>query len=129
MSSKKQMLDTGGALTQSVAGSAAPVGDQTGAMDLTTHVGGMRPTSYLVTVTVSSAPADIVMWGMAGGMWGRHNGRYGERSGGVVATALAVGTHHFVIEDAGLYSHVFFTKSAGVVDVRMLPVIFGSYGG
>ena len=98
----------------------------------------MRPSRYLVTVVVTVAPSDLFMWGCvmhlgavntpADDQWGLHNGRYGVQANGKIGTALAVGTHHIVVTDVGIYTHLFFTKSAGTVDVYVRPIYESTRG-
>lgn len=124
MSSKKQTLASG---QSSSAGSSAPVGDQVGAIDAETlHAGGMKPNAYLITAVVSGSSSDLRVWGRARGVWGLHNGRYGQHPGGLLGTALAAGAHHFVVEDLGVYDQLYFVKSAGTVDVTVLPILFSN---
>lgn len=92
----------------------------------------MRPKKWLVTAVVTSAPSDLFIWGaLAGGViddatddkWGVHNDKYGRILAGKLGTALAVGTHHFIVEDIGIYTRVYFQKSAGAIDVFLTDIL------
>lgn len=95
--------------------------------------GTNRPTKYLVTAVVTAAPSDLFMWGCvmhlsgvdtpADDQWGLHNNVYGTQANGKIGTALAVGTHHFVVEDVGLYARLMFQKSAGNIDIYVRPIL------
>lgn len=136
MSSKKQALGT----VQSMAGigTAAPSGGVGIDLTLFDETGQMRPSKWLITAVVTSAPSDLFLWGLVmhvGGVdtpnddqWGLHSGKYGQQAQGKIGTALAVGTHHIVVEDVGAYTHLFFTKSAGTVDVYLRPYIESDRG-
>lgn len=130
MSSKKQQLENGSAQEQVTLGTIAPVGDAAGRIDLGSgHRGGMRPSSYLITAVVEVGASDLIMYGRVDSVWGLHTGRYGLPSQGKIGTALAVGTHHIVVEDVGLYDELFFAKSANTISsVKVTPVAFSNYG-
>lgn len=131
MSSKKQQLENGKKQTQTGVTNVPPVGDQAGRIELGDgHRGGMRPTSYLVTAVIA-VQGDLLMWGRVDGVWGLHSGRYGAGIGqGKIGVALAVGTHHIVVEDVGLYDELFFTTSVadGATSVDVRPILYSNYG-
>lgn len=113
---------------------AAPSGADAKSIDLSIAYtyDVMRPDKWLVTAVVSSAPSDLFLWGLlaAGVMddatddlWGLHNDKYGVIKLGKLGTALAVGTHHFVVEDLGLYARLYFQRSAGAVNVTITPIL------
>lgn len=134
MSSKKQQLQNGAKQTQANIPAVAPVGDQAGRIVLGAngfgaHKGGLRPASYLITAVVTVAPSDLFMYGRVDTVWGLHSGRYNVTSTqGKIGTALAVGVHHIIVEDVGLYDELFFIKSAGNIDVSVMPILFSNYG-
>ena len=102
------------------------------------HEGAMRPAEYLVTAIVSGGPSDLFMRGCvmhlglidtpADDQWAFHNNVYGTQINGKLATALANGTHHFVVKDVGNYTRLWFTKSAGTVDIYVRPILYSSRG-
>lgn len=114
--------------------STAPSGADAGGIDLTTALTyyNMRPERWLVTATVTTAPSDLTLWGLlavgnpddaSDDLWGLHNDLYLVIKGGKLGTALAVGTHHFIVKDIGVYARLYFQKSAGTVDVRLTPLL------
>lgn len=131
MSSKKQVLGTVQSMTG--IGTAAPSGGVGVDLTLFTEAGNMRPSKWLVTAVVTAAPSDLILYGCvmhlndvdtpADDQWGLHNGKYGQWSNGKIGSALAVGTHHIVVEDLGVYTRLFFVKSAGTVDVYVRPFL------
>jgi len=91
----------------------------------------MRPKKWLVTAVVTSAPTDLFIWGAAAAgviadssddRWGLVNDKYGRIVAGKLGTALAVGTHHFVVEDIGVYTRLYFQRTAGAADVFITPI-------
>jgi len=91
----------------------------------------MRPDKWLVTAVVTVAPSDLTLWGaLAAGaalsaaddVWGLHNDKYGVIKAGKLGSSLAVGTHHFIVTDIGVYSRLHFQKSAGTVSVTITPI-------
>ncbi len=91
----------------------------------------MRPDRWLVTATVTVAPSDLTLWGAfaagvqdsaADDIWGLHNDKYLVIKAGKLATALAVGSHHFIVTDIGIYARLYFQKSAGTVSVTITPI-------
>lgn len=134
----KQQL--GAVLTMASIGTDAPSGDDAESIDLTgNHDGGYRPDQYLVTAVVTSAPSDLFVWGLvmhgsgaidtpSDDLWGLHNNRYGTQVNGKIGTALAVGTHHFVLKDIGIYTRLYFQRSAGAVAIHVRPIYFAARG-
>ena len=114
-------------------GSAAPSGGV--GVDLTSFIeaGNMRPSKWLITAVVTVAPSDLFLWGCvmhlqdvdtpADDQWGLHSTATGLQGQGKIGTALAVGTHHIVVDDVGVYTRLFLTKSAGTVDVYVRPYL------
>lgn len=100
------------------------------------HFGMMRPGRYLVTAVVTGGASDLYIYGrvavgdsdQSDDRWGLHNDARGRILNGKLGTALATGTHHFIVEDIGLYGAVFFTKSANSVDVYVHPISSSHYG-
>lgn len=128
---KKQQLDNGHTQEQVDLGVVAPAGDQAGRIELGDgHRGGLRPSSYLITAVVSVGASDLIMYGRVDGVWGLHSGRYSTTGAqGKIGAALAIGTHHIVVEDVGLYDELFFLKSANTIaSVKVTPILFGGYG-
>lgn len=91
----------------------------------------MRPDKWLVTAVVTVAPSDLTLWGaLAAGaalsaaddVWGLHNDKYLVIKNGKIATALPVGSHHFIVCDIGVYARLYFQKSAGTVSVTITPL-------
>lgn len=135
MSSKTQQL--GDVQASAAIGTAAPSGDV--GIELSQGwPGGARPTSYLVTAVVTGGASDLFMWGCvrhlgagdtpADDQWGLHNNRYGTQASGKIGTALAAGTHHIVVEDVGIYTRLFFTKSANNIDIYVRPIQYSGRG-
>lgn len=102
-----------------------------------TTQGMVRPAKWLVTAIVTVAPSDLFVWGSApyaveasaaDDEWGLVNDRFGSHPGGKLGTALAIGTHHFVCEDLGLFTQIAFQKSAGTVDVHVRPIYAAGLG-
>ena len=96
-----------------------------------------RPTRWLVTVVVTVAPSDLLLYGLVAlgapddatdDVWALYNDRYGRVVGGKLGTALAIGKHTFVVSDMGVYDRVYFQKSAGTVDVRIAPILESERG-
>lgn len=137
MSSKLQSLDYSELRTMTAAAAGAPSGDV--GLEMATGMrGALRPSLYAITVVVTVAPADVLMYGCimhlgavdtpADDQWGLVNDRYKTVVNGVLGTALAIGTHHFVVEDLGIFGRLYFTKSAGTVNVFVRPLIHGGRG-
>lgn len=91
----------------------------------------MRPMKWLITAIVTVASSNLIVWGsLAQGVidisaddkWGQHNDKYGLSKNGILGTALAVGTQHFVFEDVAIYDRLYFQKSAGTIDVYLTPI-------
>jgi len=96
-----------------------------------------RPDKWLVQATVSVAPSDLFVWGaLAFGspddasddVWAVHNDKYGRVLAGKLGTALAVGSHAFIVTDVGVYARLYFQKSAGTVNVKIAPIYHGKRG-
>lgn len=100
------------------------------------HAGLLRPSRYLITAVVTSAPSDLYVYARAAigsadntnDRWGLYNDMFGRVVAGKLGTTLAVGTHHFVLENIGIFSELWFTKSAGAIDVYVHPIAHGNYG-
>lgn len=116
-------------------GTVAPTGAV--GIHLTALPGAMKPSSFLVTAVVTSAPSDLFIWGCApdgdpgdetDDRWGVINDKFGRVVAGKLGTALAVGTHHFIVDDIGIFHRLSFTKSAGAVDVYVAPIYFSRRG-
>lgn len=91
-----------------------------------------RRVKWLVTVVISGGPATITLWGALGAgvdgdatddLWGKHNDKYGDITAGVLGTTIADGTHHFVVEDLGIYTRLYVQNSAGTVTGFMSPIM------
>lgn len=122
----KQQLENGSAQTQASVGTAAPVGDQAGRIILGSgHRGGLRPESYLITATVTTA-GDLLLYGRVDSVWGLLSSRQGAHPQGKIGNALSVGVHHIVVEDIGMLDELFFTTSVGgaISSVTVKPIIF-----
>lgn len=112
--------------------SIAPVGDV--GVDLKELPDTARPTTYLITAVVTAAPSDLTIWGLqalgasgdvASDAWGMFNDKRGRVLSGKLGTALVVGTHHFIVEDLGVFHKLYFQKSAGAIDVTVQAIRFG----
>ncbi len=112
-----------------------PVGDV--GIDMTLFLEASRPRWWLVTVAVTDAPGTLYMWGAlpmgvpddaSDDIWGFHQDEYGTFPIGVIATSLPVGTYHFMIDGFGLYSRVYFQKSAGTMTVTLSEILEGGRG-
>lgn len=123
-----------GVITKNGIASTAPSGADANAIDLTVALPqyNMRPERWILTAVVTVAPSDLTIWGLlaAGNqddatddLWGLHNDKFLAIKDGKIGTALAVGIHHFIVMDLGVYARLYFQKSAGTVDIRLTPVI------
>lgn len=109
-----------------------PAGAQAGSLDIGTgQFGGAKPNTYMITCIVTVAPSDVNLWveqahgdptTEADNIWSLFNDKYGTVKLGKLGTALAIGNHTFVVEDLGVYRRLYFTKSAGTVDVHVRPI-------
>ena len=115
---------------QTDAASVAPVDDV--GIDMTQFGGQSKSKSFLATVTVTGGASNVSVWGaLAQGaeedatddVWGLHQDPLGAIAPlGLLGTALPVGTYHFMIDGLGLYSRVYFQKSANTVDVILTEI-------
>lgn len=123
-----------GVITKTAIASTAPSGADVNSIDLTVVLPqyNMRPMTWIVTAVVTVAPSDLTIWGLlavgdqddvTADLWGLHNDKYLAIKNGKIATALAVGVHHFIVTDLGVYARLYFQKSAGTVDIRLTPVL------
>lgn len=118
-------------------GSVAPTGN-VGIGLSNPQLGTARPSAYIITAVVTVAPSDLIMWGCvvegvsgdrSDDIWGMFSDKRGNNKQGKIGTALAIGTHHILVEDAGIFAAVFFTKSAGTVDISGIrPVFYANRG-
>lgn len=116
-----------------VGGAAAPTGDVglelSGWVEMTS-----RPTKWLLTVVVTVGTATTTLWGCTPAgvpddstddVWGIYNDMHGRVKNGDIGggAALAVGTHHFIVDHLGIFSRVYvqFT-GAGTVAATLAPV-------
>ncbi len=115
--------------------SIAPVGDV--GIDLTLFLEAARPRWWHVTVVVTVAPSNLTVWGalaqgvaddLTDDIWGVHQDEYKTIPLGVIATALPVGTYHFITDGLGLYSKLYFQKSAGTIDVTLSEILDAERG-
>lgn len=88
-------------------------------IDLKLLPGGLKPSLYLITVVVVDVATDIDAWiliadGVSGDesddQWGLFTDKYDRVVSGRLATALAAGTHHFVVEDLGGAHRLYFVR-------------------
>lgn len=94
--------------------------------------GGWR--KMTLTVVVSGGASDVKLWVRvkggdgtpAQGIWGLFQDQYGIVRLGVVATALPVGTYHFVIPDVGGFAALYIQKSANTVTALLTPIQEGT---
>lgn len=93
-----------------------------------------RPSIYIVTAVISDAASTIYMWGqravgaadnVSDDQWGLFNDKYGTIKLGVLGTTIPTGTHHWIIEDLGVFRAIYFQKSAGNVNVYVQPIHYG----
>ncbi len=98
---------------------------------MTSFTGQSKARWWLATVVVTVAPSNLTIWGaLAQGVpedesddvWGLHQDSYGSHPLGLIATALPVGTYHFLVEGLGMYSRIYFQKSAGTINVTLSEV-------
>lgn len=101
-------------------------------IDMTMFQEAARPQWWLITVTVTVAPSDVFVWGAlpagvpdsaADDQWGLHQDEYKVLPLGKLATALPIGVYHFIIDGLGLYSRVYFQKSAGTLSVKLTEIL------
>lgn len=94
--------------------------------------GTMRVRQWLITVVVTGGASDVFVWGdVAVGnaddpsddVWGLHQDEYNTFPLGKIASALPIGTYHFITEGLGLYDRIYFQKSANTVDVTVREII------
>lgn len=125
----------GESLSQLDIGSIAPVANV--GMDMKSFREASRPKRHLVTVTITVAPSDVTIWGAipkgviddsTDDAWGKFIDEYGTFAAGKLGTALATGVYHFVITGLGLFSRVYFQKSAGTVDVVLSEILEAGRG-
>lgn len=125
----------GQSLTQLDIAAVPPVDDV--GIDMTAIYSQSKPRWWLITVVVTVAPSDITVWGaLAQGVpedatddvWGLHQDAYATFPHGRIATALPVGVYHFLTDNLGLYSRVYFQKSAGTVFVQLTEVLEAGRG-
>lgn len=84
----------------------------------------------LLTVVVTVGVSNITLWGRltrgagdaSDDVWGLFQDMFGVIKLGVVATALPVGTYHFVIPDVGPFAALYVQKSANTVTVSLTPI-------
>lgn len=92
-----------------------------------------RPRRWLLTIVVAVAPSTCLLWGATPGgvaddstddIWGLHNDRYGRIVGGnpITTGTLAIGTHHFIVDNIGVYTRIYLQSSAGTVTATLAPV-------
>ncbi len=102
-------------------------------VDMTDLPGTLKPSLYLVTAVVTTGVSDLYIYGAVpvgvaedntDDQWGFINDKYNRIVAGKLGTALAVGTHHFIVEDLGIYTRVAFKKTANSVDVYVRPIVF-----
>lgn len=125
----------GQSLTQTAIPSIAPVGAV--GLDLTLFLEASRPRWWLITVEVTSAPSDLLVWGaLAAGaaddstddIWGLHQDEYATFKLGKIGTALPIGNYHFITDGLGLYSRIYFQKSAGAITVILSEILEAERG-
>ncbi len=125
----------GQSLTQTNIPSAAPVGAV--GIDLRLFLEAARPRWWHVTVVVTVAPTDLYVWGAlpqgapddaTDDLWARHQDEFKAFPLGKIATALAPGVYHFITDGLGLYSRVYFQKSAGTVTVTLSEILDADRG-
>ncbi len=125
----------GQSLTQAAIPSIAPVANV--GIDMTLFLEASRPRWWLITIEVTVAPSDILVWGAlpqgtpddpSDDIWGLHQDEYATFPLGKIATALPIGNHHFITDGLGLYSRVYFQKSAGTVSVILSEILEAERG-
>lgn len=130
-----KIQEPGELLTALDINSTAPSGADAKSIDLTALPGNMKPSSYLITAVVTGGASNLTMWGCSAqgvpndetdDKWGHINDRYG--NGPQIGTALAVGTHHFIREDLGVFQRLYFQKSANAIDIYVRPIYYGNRG-
>lgn len=88
----------------------------------------------LLTVAISGGASDVKLWvrltrgagDASDDTWGLFQDQYGVVKFGIVATALAVGTYHFMIPDVGGFAALYVQKSANTVTASVTPVQDGT---
>lgn len=81
-------------------------------------MGTMKTAKFLLAVTIAGEAETVALWGQrpdldtddtddhTNGVWGLHNDKHGRFIAGELAPSagtLAVGVHHFILEDVGAY--------------------------
>ena len=106
-------------------------------IDMTLFLEASRPRWWLVTVEVTVAPSDLFVWGAlpqgtpddpADDIWGLHQDEYATFPLGKIGATLPVGTYHFITDGLGLYSRLYFQKSAGTVTVILSEILEAERG-
>lgn len=84
-----------------------------------------------LTITVSGGASDVFLWtrravGVSGDatddVWGLFQDMFGIIKLGKLATALPVGTYHFVIPDVGGFAGLYVQSSANTVVATVAPI-------
>lgn len=124
--------------TTVAAATGAPTSSTIGVeLEALVSVGMMKPALWLITAVVSGGATDLTLWGCvpegAAGdetddLWGVVNDKFGNIKKGVLGTALAVGTYHWIVSDLGVFSRLYFQNSANAVSVHVKPVLFSMRG-
>lgn len=128
--SGKQIFDTSGIAHPAIT-NAAPVGavgiDFATALPYETA----KSRKILLTITVAGGASDIIVWtrraaGTSGDAtddsWGLFQDMFAVIKLGKLATALPVGTYHFIIPDIGGFAGLYIQNSANTVTATVLPI-------
>jgi len=123
----KRLLGT--SFPQAAIDTIAPVADV--GIDMMLFDGQSKARWWLITAVVTVAPSNLTVWGaLAQGVaedatddiWGKYQDPHGTFPLGLIATALPIGTYHFLVEGLGIYSRTYFQGSAGNVDITLTEV-------
>lgn len=121
--------------TQTDIPSTAPSGDV--GIDMTLFQEASRPRWWLITVVITSAASDLYVWGampdgdadnITDDVWGLHQDEYKTFPLGKIGTAIPTGTYHMITDGLGLYTRVYFQKSAGTVNVTLSEILDAARG-
>lgn len=114
---------------------AAPTGAV--GIDMTLFQEAARPRWWLMTVTITVGASDVFVWGAlpagvadsaADDIWGLHQDEYKVLPLGKLGSAIPTGVYHFIVDGLGIYSRVYFQKSAGTLSVKLSEILDAARG-
>ena len=126
----KQIFDTSG-ISHPTVTTAAPVGNV--GIDFRTSIvyQTMGWRKLLLTIVVTGGVSDCTLWvrvaravadDATDDVWGLFNDMFGVIKSGRVASALGIGTHHFIIPDVGGFAGIYIQSSANTMTANVSPI-------